>query len=296
MSQHRISVAVATCGRPEALKTCLDAIASQTRRPDQIIVVDQHPLAETRKIISQMDIPIDYFEMARTGLSASRNRALEAATGTFLAVTDEDCFPSAGWVKALLEGFADPALPAAVTGPILPPPGEPPEGMRSLSLRLSRESRLYSARVPPWQVGSGANFAARVEALRDIGGWNCKLGVGTPGMAGEDIDIIDRVLRAGGSILYHGDAVMHHAWQTQERRRDTRWSYGYGIGAASGLRLGERDAFGWKMLKNYCGMHVRGLAHDVKSGEWASVRERLTSLGALLPSAIYGLRLGRSHR
>ena len=63
----------------------------------------------------------------------------------------------------------------------------------------------------PWQVGSGANFAARVDFLRKLGGWDERLGVGTSGMAGEDIDIVDRLLAAGGSILYSGGAIMHHA-------------------------------------------------------------------------------------
>ena len=92
-------------------------------------------------------------------------------------------------------------------------------------------------------------------------------------MAGEDIDIFDRLLAAGGSILYSGDVVMHHAWQTRERRRATRWSYGYGIGAMSGLRLGRRDAYGWRMLASYSKMHLRELLREARRGDWTGVRE-----------------------
>ena len=85
-------------------------------------------------------------------------------------------------------------------------------------------------------------------------------------MAGEDIDIMDRLLAAGGSILYSGGAVMHHAWQTRDRRRATRWSYGYGIGAMSGLRLGRRDAYGWRMLASYSKMHLREMLREARRG------------------------------
>ena len=81
MNGLRLSVAVATCGRPEALRTCLAAIAGQSRAPEQLIIVDQRPLAETRDVIAQSGLPITYLEQPRRGLSASRNLALSAAEG-----------------------------------------------------------------------------------------------------------------------------------------------------------------------------------------------------------------------
>jgi glycosyltransferase involved in cell wall biosynthesis len=271
-------------------------MAGQSRTPDQLIIIDQHPLAQTAKVMAESKLPITYLEQERRGLSASRNLALSSTSGDILAVTDDDCFPDARWVEALIQGFGSRLAPDAVTGPILPPPGDPPKEMCALSLRLSRETKLYSTRVIPWQVGSGANFAARVDLLREIGGWDERLGVGTSGMAGEDIDIVDSLLAAGGSILYHGGAVMHHAWQTRDRRRATRWSYGYGIGAMSGLRLGRRDAYGWRMLGSYFKMHLRELLREAGRGDWTGVGERVTSLSALGPSLIYGLRVAAAVR
>ena len=73
MNGVRLSVAIATCGRPEALRICLAAIAGQSRAPEQLIIVDQHPLAETRDVIAHSGLPITYLEQPRRGLSASRN-------------------------------------------------------------------------------------------------------------------------------------------------------------------------------------------------------------------------------
>jgi GT2 family glycosyltransferase len=278
------------------LRTCLAAIADQSRAPDQLIIVDQSPMAETRDIVGRSGLPITYLEQARRGLSASRNLALATATGDVLAVTDDDCFADARWVEALIDGFNSEPAPDAVTGPVLPPPGDAPRDMRALALRLSRDTKLFSTRVIPWQVGSGPNFAARVEVLREISGWDERLGVGTPGMAGEDIDIVDRLLAADHLILYNGGAVMHHAWQTRDRRRATRWSYGYGIGALSGLRLAERDPYGWRMLASYSKMHLRELLREAGRGDWTGVRERVTSLSALVPSFVFGLRAAGQDR
>jgi hypothetical protein len=86
---------------------------------------------------------------------------------------------------------------------------------------------------------------------------------------------------------------MRHAWQTRERRRETRWSYGYGIGAFCGLRLAKGDAYGWRMLASYSKMHLRLLVREARRGQWIGVRERITSLSALGPSLIYGLRAAR---
>lgn len=293
MNRLRLSVAIATCGRPEALRTCLAAMAEQTLPPHQLLVVDQRPLAATRDVLSQSGLRVEYLEQERRGLSGSRNLALANATGNVLAVTDDDCFPDPHWLERLSAGFGHQPAPDAVTGPILPPAGQPPSDMCALSLRPSRDTRLFSSRVRPWQVGSGANFAARVDVLREVGGWDERLGVGTRGMAAEDIDVVDRLLAAGRSILYQGDAVMHHAWQTRERRRATRWSYGYGIGSASGLRVAQGDSYGWGMLASYSKMHLRDLVREARHGEWNKVRERVTSLSALVPSFIYGLREGR---
>ena len=296
-SDHiRLTVAVATCGRAEALRRCLRALADQSRLPDELVIVDQDPSREVRVAIRDSRLPVRYFEQARLGLSASRNFALAQATGNVLAVTDDDCFPDRGWAEAVIAAMErEPSL-TGVTGPILPPPGEPPADMFAMSSRPSRETRIFRSRTSPWAVGSGANFAARVVDLRRIGGWDDRLGVGTPGMAAEDCDIIDRLLAAGGIIRYDGRALMHHDWQTPERRRATRWSYGFGIGALCGLRLASRDFYGLRMLASYARMKLQELRFELRSRSWTGVRERMTAISALIPGCLYGVRARFSSR
>jgi GT2 family glycosyltransferase len=295
MSLH-LTLAIATCGRADALRRCLEAVRAQTRAPDEIIVVDQDPSDAARTAVGDTKLSIRYFEQRRLGLSASRNLALARAGGDVLAVTDDDCFPDPNWVAAVIKAMEEDSSLTGLTGPILPPPGTPPPEMFATSSRPSRESRLFSSRTIPWAVGSGANFTARVADLKRIGGWDERLGVGTPGKAAEDCDIIDRLLAAGGVIRYDGEALMHHEWQTKERRQSTRWSYGFGIGALCGVRLAERDAYGFRMLASYSRMKLREIRPELRNGRWNGVRERLTALAALLPGCLYGLRARSASR
>lgn len=290
-----MSVAVATCGRPAALATCLAALAAQTRRPDQVIVVDQGPAAaKTVEVIKACGLAVDYRVQPRLGLSASRNLALGVATGDFLAVTDDDCFADSRWCAALLAAFASEAAPSAVTGPILPPPTPAPENMCALSLRPSRETVAYDRRVPPWVVGSGANFAARPADLRALGGWNEKLGVGTAGQAAEDCELTYRFLVRGWRVLYDGEVLVHHAWQTRDRRWETRRTYGFGIGALSGSLLRRGDLYAIRMLGSYIKQHLRQMVRACGARDSRAVLERLVALGALPAGLFYGARLAGS--
>ena len=47
-----ITVAVATCGRPQSLARCLEALASGTVLPSEVIVVDQAAAAGGRAVVS----------------------------------------------------------------------------------------------------------------------------------------------------------------------------------------------------------------------------------------------------
>jgi glycosyltransferase involved in cell wall biosynthesis len=285
-----ITVGVATCGRPDALRRCLGALAEQARAVDQVVVVDQAPSAEARAAVAESGLrAARYVEQARLGLSASRNLALRLAGSRLLAVTDDDCAPDPGWLEAVAGAFDRPPRPGAVTGPILPLGEAPPDGY-AISLRVTTEPIDHRGRIQPWGVGSGGNFAAPVELLGGHGGWDERLGAGSGGLAAEDADLIYRLLRAGEIVRYEPAAVVRHAWQTRERRLATRWSYGYGIGAMCGLTLARRDLFAARMLAGYARQHVRPLAAGLLRRRRGAVAEHGRALASVGPGLVYGLR------
>lgn len=292
-ARSAIAVAVASCGRPGDLAACLRALAGQTLAPVEVIVVDQEPSPAARAAVAGSGLArASYVGQERRGLSASRNLALGRATAPVLAVTDDDCAPDPGWLAALAAALEREPRPGAVSGPILPL-GERPAGGFAISLRESEVARDHRGRVVPWGVGSGANFAAPVALLRRHGGWDERLGAGSPGMAAEDSELIYRLLIAGETVRYEPAAVVRHAWQGRERRLATRWSYGFGIGAMCGLRLARRDRFVAPMLGAYARLHARPLARALARRDRFAAGEHWRALASLVPGIAYGLRAAR---
>lgn len=285
-----VTVAVATCGRPDALARCLAALQEGSVPPGELIVVDQAPSAQARDVVAACArLPGRYIAQPRLGLSASRNLALAQATRRLLAVTDDDCAPAAGWVAAIVAAFARAPEPAAVTGPILPLGPRPPGG-HAVSLRASTTACDVRGRRIPWDVGSGANFAAPRSLLLEHGGWDERLGVGSPGQAAEDADLLYRILCASGLVRYEPQALIHHEWQTWERRLRTRSSYAYGVGALCGLRLRQRDAYALRMLAAFARLHARPLATAAVQRDRTGATEHAYALAGVVPGLLYGLR------
>ena len=289
-----LTVAVATCGRPAKLERCLDALAGGRAQPHEVIVVDQAATADARAVAARFaDLPVRYLDQPRRGLSASRNLALSATSTPLLAVTDDDCAPHEGWVVALAAALAREPAPAAVTGPIVTL-GPPPPGAHAVSLRSSAVARDIRGVTLPWTVGSGANFAAPSGLLRQCGGWDERLGVGSPGRAAEDAELLYRILRGGGIVRYEPAAVVAHDWQTWAQRLRSRWSYGFGVGAMCGLCLRRRDPFALRMLAAYARMHAISLAAGVRRRDRAAVREHGRALAGLAQGLAHGLGPGEN--
>jgi GT2 family glycosyltransferase len=274
-----ICVAVATTGRNESLERCLAALRSSEAAPSRLLVVDQGGDARTAAVAHAHDC--EHLLCPPRGLGASRNAALDASTETVLALTDDDCVPDRSWLGAIGRAFDDDARLTAVTGPVLP---LPPDGERvaAVSSRTSMHRETFVGRPAPWRVGTGGNLALRRDALGPVR-FDERLGAGTRGRAGEDLDVLDRILACGGRIRYEPEALVRHARQTADRRRSSRYDYGYGVGAWLALAARRRDAHAALHLARWLALRGR-LALSGEAGEEALVvKGTLAGLG-------YGIR------
>ena len=292
-----ITVAVATAGRPDALRRCLDALDRGKVQPAEIIVVDQSSDDRTEAMLRDLgarETPIRHLAQEQLGLSASRNAAFAAALTGVTAVTDDDCVPSDDWLATIDDVLAAPERPDAVTGRMLPL-GSEAEGY-AVSSREDDKATTYRGRQAPWRVGTGANMAVRREWWERVGGYDVRLGVGTRGAAGEDLDFVHRLLRAGAVISYEPRVTMYHQRQTRERRRETRSAYGRGVGASCALWLRDRDLSGVTVLGRWLAMRGGLLAGAARRRDWQRTQEELLVLRGTAAGLAYGAlsRRGRA--
>jgi glycosyltransferase involved in cell wall biosynthesis len=291
VSRPSITVAVATVDRPDGLRRCLEAVRAGTVAPDEIVVVDQGDVVRTEAVLRAVrsGVPLVHLAQPGRGLSVSRNAALETASSDVVAVTDDDCVPDAGWLAALVNAFSEPAPPDAVCGRVLPL-GPPTPDTVPVASRASEIRREFVGRALPWAVGTGANFAVRRDLVRSIGGYDERLGAGTAGGAGEDLDVLRRLLAADAHIRFEPSALVYHERQPPERRRATRISYGRGAGACCALWARDADPFAVRALGAWIAMRFRLLAVGVARRDARAVTEELLVLRGTLGGLAYGLR------
>jgi GT2 family glycosyltransferase len=102
------------------------------------------------------------------------------------------------------------------------------------------EGPLYPFRS--WIFGSGPNIAVRRNAVARIGGYDPLLGAGSLCRAGEDLDILARLILAGGRISYLPSALVWHRPYPDLRSLGRQmYGHGHGLGAYIAKHLPNRD-------------------------------------------------------
>ena len=94
-----ISVVIPTLNRCSTLSRALDSVLSQTRQPDEIIVVDNGSTDGTITMLKANYPTVLRFWETKPGVSAARNKGILSAKGTWIALLDSDD----AWLPSKLE-------------------------------------------------------------------------------------------------------------------------------------------------------------------------------------------------
>ncbi|MFN0099229.1 MAG: glycosyltransferase family 2 protein [Gemmatimonadaceae bacterium] len=101
-----VSVIVPAYQRPEALERCLRALARQTRRADEVVVVlrvgDDATIAAAARVASEPSTRLRLESVTTPGVVAAMQRGLDVASGEIIALTDDDAEPRADWLERLV--------------------------------------------------------------------------------------------------------------------------------------------------------------------------------------------------
>jgi GT2 family glycosyltransferase len=285
-----ISVAIATRDRPLALARCLESLQACRVLPAEVVVADQSAGSDARQAAQDADGPrlaVRCIDGGSGGLAGAQQAAFDQAAMALVAVLDDDCVADPEWIEAIERAFADEPQLALVCGRVVPLPGE---GLPVAS-RTSEARRRFRGRSLPWNMGSGNNFALRREWFERVGGCDERLGPGTPGRGGLDMDLFYRLLRAGGTALYEPAAVVQHQRATAAERLGRRHPYGFGIGAACALHLRAGDLYIVPMLAAWIALRVRLVAAGLLRRRFAVLREEALVLAGTAAGIVHGMRL-----
>ncbi|MGH3857794.1 MAG: glycosyltransferase [Pseudonocardiaceae bacterium] len=247
-----VTVLIATRDRTDSLMRCLRSVARLAYPRYDVLVVDSAPATDqTARVIEALggrlgSSQIRCLREERPGLGLAHNRGLREATGSWVAITDDDVVVDPHWLSGIVEGASLGPRVACVTGLILPaeivtPAQELVEQYGGFS-RGFRPRRYSLADRPPdplfpfttGRLGSGANMAFDTGFLRGRGGFDPATGAGTPARGGDDLLAFLRVLTAGAELVYQPSALLWH-WHRRDYAGLRRQAHGYGVGLGAYL-------------------------------------------------------------
>lgn len=109
-----VSVVIPVKDDAEHLRSCLIALNRQTRRPDEIIVVDNGSADSSAAVAEGLGATVVHCE--QPGIPAASAFGYDAATGDIILRLDADCVPADTWVKGVLDAFAQHPHVSVFTG------------------------------------------------------------------------------------------------------------------------------------------------------------------------------------
>jgi len=211
------SIAVVICTRNRARKLpalfdSLAAAADAALGACEFVVVDNGSTDDTRATVesfaARSPAPCRYVSEARTGKSRALNTGVRSTGSPLLAFTDDDIVVAPDWLLRIRSEFlSDPGLDGLGGRVELRDPACLPIATRTSRERLALTREAFTLDNP--QI-IGCNMALRRGPLERAGGFDENLGPGSPGVSGEEVDLLYRLLFGGARIAYVPEILVFH--------------------------------------------------------------------------------------
>lgn len=203
MIAPKLSLVIATYGRTVELSKLLDSLTEQKVFDFEVIVVDQNSdnrLDPTVDLARARGLNIIHLHHAVPDQGASRNAGLARATGKYIGFPDDDCWFQSNTVQEIINAFSGGEVDCVI--------GCWEESMRSPGKRHAvtwNSARTFRSLGP-----SMITQFYRTAVVREVGGFDLRLGLGRWFGGGEDTDLFFSVLAAENHCLYEPEIIVHH--------------------------------------------------------------------------------------
>jgi len=214
-----VSVLVCTRDRSDGVEAAVRSIQRSTFTDFELLIIDQSDDDRSKQALAplcQADPRLTYVRRSVPGKPGALNQGFGLARGKYLALTDDDCEVSAGWIQALVDAFEAEPHVGCVHGDVSAGPHDPTQGYIPVC-RIERAHTisglgefLDSSQADWTNFGIGASMALRADVVEAIGGCDPCIGPGTKFRTGDDTDIGVQVLRLGYAMHFSPSAGVVH--------------------------------------------------------------------------------------
>lgn len=213
-----ISVIVCTRNGRDRIGACLQALRHQALLAHEVVVVDDGSTDGTADLVEREFPEAVLLRLEPGGLSAARNAGAEAASGEYVAFTDDDCEPDRDWLAGLAVSFSHGW--DAAGGPNLPP--VPRDAVQAVVAAAPGAPSHVMLDDEEAEHLPGCNIAVRRTSYFDIGGFDPLFMT-----AGDDVDFCWRLRDKGYRLGFAPTAFVWHHRRTSLRGY-LRQQVGYG--------------------------------------------------------------------
>lgn len=280
----KFSVVIPTRRRHRQLADCLASLGAMDypRTDFEVIVVDDGGGMPAEVIErARATITVRLVTQAHHGPATARNRGVAAATGTWIAFTDDDCTVDRGWLRAFEAALTE-NPEAFVGGGTIVAGGGSVYDVASQNIVDFLYEYFESAPAPtPLRFFATNNAACRRDVLLALGGFDESF----PRAAAEDRDLCERWSESGRMLQYvDGARVTHHLGSSLARYWRQHLRYGQG---ANYLRTARTRRGHTAPRVEPLAFYARLVGYPLRQG--VTARTLRLALLAFLSQAAYGI-------
>lgn len=242
-----VSVIIPTKNRPDDLRSTVADLVVQTRRPDEIVVVDQSPVPSFE--LCKLPVAVNYIHAPElSGAAVARNVAMDCATGDLWVFLDDDVILEPQYLEEIVRAY-EPGV-VGVSG-IITNYSVPPLSSRVFErlfvigpfsddrqpIYWRADELRHKGPQPVRQFGCGV-MSFRAEIVRNLR-FDPNL---TGGSLAEDIDFCARLPRGSRLVIAPNARLIHKRsavgrvqehWldqhsQSSSYMRQRNWNRGFG--------------------------------------------------------------------
>lgn len=196
----------------------------------EVIVIDNDSTDGTQELLrnwqarNQIQLTYD-LEPKHGHYAEARNRGISHAQGSIVAFIDDDAYAAPDWAAQILQIFAEQPDIDCLGGPV------EPDWEKPSIPKWANKELLFSMGVGDFGSNStfltkgknpiGANMAFRAELLKELGGFDPRLGrVGNDSLYYDEVELIERLRDHGKRIYYDPNVIVKHYVPTSRTTKE----------------------------------------------------------------------------